>query len=64
MVVTNELAKLGIWINQQIKSYPQHKDEIIDFYQLCLDEIEGGASIDNEIYLCKDSIEDLINGES
>ena len=36
------------------------KEEINDLYQLCLDEINEGSSIENECYLCEDSIKQLI----
>ena len=47
-------------INRKVSEHPKLKEEILDLYQLCLDEIEEGGSRENEIYLCLSSIEDLI----
>ena len=50
-------------IQRLISFYPNHKEEILDFYDLALSEIEEeGTSVQNEIYLCLQSIEDLISG--
>jgi hypothetical protein len=62
MAYIGELERLKVWTNERILKYPEHKDEIIEFYQLCLDEIDDGGSTLHEISLCKSSIEDLING--
>lgn len=43
-----------------IDKYPQHKDKVNDFVQLCLDEIEEGGSIEHEIQLCIGSINELL----
>jgi hypothetical protein len=59
MAYIGELERLSIWINERILKYPEHKDKIIEFYELCLDEIQEGGSMVHEIYLCKDSIEGL-----
>ena len=56
--MTLELLKL--WIKEQIAQYPEHKEEILDLYSLCVDEIEQGGSPANEINLCMNSIEELI----
>lgn len=49
-------------IQRLISVYPNHKEEILDFYDLALSEIEEeGTSVQNEIYLCLQSIEDLIS---
>ena len=44
-----------------IKNHPELKEDIIGLYQLILDEIEEGNSINNEIEAFEASIEDLIN---
>ena len=50
-------------IQRLISFYPNHKEEILDFYDLALSEIEEeGTSVQNEIYLCLQSIEDLVSG--
>ena len=49
-------------IQRLISVYPNHKEEILDFYDLALSEIEEeGTSVQNEIYLCLQSIEDLVS---
>jgi hypothetical protein len=42
-----------------ISSFPQHKEEIVDYLQLAIDEIEQGASEPNEINLCVGAIEEM-----
>ena len=46
-------------INKQIEMYPSLKEEILDFYDLAITEIEDGASATNEINLCLNSIIEL-----
>lgn len=55
-----QLSNLKTFVNQSIKSHPQHEEEIKSLFYLCLDEIEEGGSIDNEIQLCIRDIEELI----
>lgn len=43
-----------------IAKHPQFKDEVNDLFQLMLDEIEEGASEQNEIRLFIGSCEDLL----
>ena len=40
--------------------YPELTDEIDNYYQLFLDEVEEGGSPDQECESCMQSIEDLI----
>lgn len=49
------------YVVDKIKSYPNFKEEIMDFYHLCLDEIDEGGSVENEINSCINDIEELIN---
>jgi hypothetical protein len=48
-------------IKLQITNYPLLKEEILDFYELAINEIEEGNSVTHEINLCIQSIEDLID---
>jgi len=48
-------------IQRLISVYPNHKEEILDFYDLAFSEIEEGGSAQNEIYLCLESIKDLVS---
>lgn len=41
--------------------YPHLRLEVEDIYQLCLDEIEQGGSVQHEVENCIYAIEDLIN---
>jgi hypothetical protein len=47
--------------DETIKNHPELKEDVIGLYQLMLDEIEEGNSINNEIEAFEASIEDLIN---
>jgi len=55
------VQRLKEYVDNSIKLYPQHKEEIQDLFQLCLDEIEEGGSIWNECSLCENGINELIN---
>jgi len=44
-----------------VAKYPQLKDEVNDFYQLCQDEIEEGGSEQHEIELCRGSVQELVD---
>ena len=48
-------------INEQIVKYPLLKEEILDFYELAINEIEEGESANHEIDLCLESIKQLID---
>ena len=56
------LVELKQWMLYKIKEHPQYKEQIVDFWYLCQNEISEGASVQNEIYLCMDSVEQLIEG--
>ena len=48
-------------INEQIVKYPLLKEEILDFYELAINEIEESGSPIHEIELCLESIKQLID---
>jgi hypothetical protein len=54
------MKELREFVIETMKAYPQHKSEIMDLYQLCLDEIEEGGSPQHEINLCRNEIEELV----
>ena len=58
-----DIQYLKTYCSDKIKEYPQYKEDILDFYQLCKDEIEEGGSEAHEIDLCINDIENLIKGE-
>lgn len=55
-----QLSNLKSFVRESIKSHPQHEEEIESLYYLCLNEIEEGGSVDNEIQHCIGDIEELI----
>lgn len=56
----SSLDNLVDFVKEKIKEYPQLKNQIIDFYQLALDEIEQGSSEEQEYQSAVQSIEELI----
>lgn len=55
----HQLSNLKSFVRDSIISHPQHKEEITDLFQLCLDEIDEGGSVENEISHCRIDIEEL-----
>ena len=47
-------------IKRYISLYPYLRDEILDFYELCMTEIEQGGSPEHERELAISDIEELI----
>jgi hypothetical protein len=58
------LEQLKEWIKVQITKHPEHKEEMLDLYSLCIDEIADGGSEWNEVQLCRSSIEELLEEEN
>jgi hypothetical protein len=54
------LEYLKTFIKEKIGQYPNLKEGIMDFYYLCLSEIEEGGSVQGEIDSCINDINDLI----
>lgn len=48
------------YCKEAANKYPELKDEIEQYYHLCMDEIDDGGSIPQEIQLCVNDIEELI----
>lgn len=57
------LQNLRPFIKEKVQQYPSLKEEIIDLYQLCLDEISEGGSEMNEVELCINEINSLIESK-
>jgi hypothetical protein len=57
------MDELRNFIIEKCNQYPHLKDSIVDFYQLCLDEIEEGGSPSHERELCMSDVENLIKEE-
>jgi hypothetical protein len=62
MYIYSTTEQLKKYVDEQICLHPEYKSEIMEFYQLCLDEIEEGGSVENECSLCESSIIELIHG--
>jgi hypothetical protein len=41
------------------REHPEKSEHILDLYQLCLDEIDNGESVANEVELCFSSIKEI-----
>lgn len=50
-------------IERATVEFPKFKEEILELYQLALDEIEQGGSVEHEIRLCISNLDQLINDE-
>jgi len=46
--------------NEYINKYPELKQEILDIYNLCLEEIEEGGSVNHEVSLGMEDLKELI----
>lgn len=55
------IGQLREWVRQKWAEYPQLKEQIIGFYELCKSEIEEGGSIRTEIDNCVHDIYELID---
>lgn len=54
------LSQLFDFVKTAKEKYPQLEDQFNDYYELCLDEIEQGESVQNEINHCENSINEAI----
>ena len=58
--MSGEIKELAEWCAERAKNCPSLKEEIQDLLDLAITEIEDGASVWNEIQLCKSDVEELI----
>jgi hypothetical protein len=58
--MNQEVKDLVAWCTERAKNCPSLKEEIQDLLDLAISEIEDGASVWNEIQLCKSDVEELI----
>jgi hypothetical protein len=56
------MKELREYVIEMMKKYPQHKEEMMDLFVLCMDEIEEGGSPQHEMELCRNEIEELVKG--
>lgn len=54
------MKRLRDYVKEFIAKHPHLKKEVDDLVQLCFDEIEQGGSIEHEIDLAIDSIDQLL----
>jgi hypothetical protein len=54
------LEYLKKFIAEKVDEHPKLKDEIMDFYSLCISEIEEGSPEYHEVGMCMNDIEELI----
>jgi hypothetical protein len=52
---------VALYADEMIKKYPVLKNDIIDYVNLAIDEIEEGGSPDHEWELAYDSIKELVS---
>ena len=58
-----ELKKGRDFAREFIEKNPQHREEALDLYQLCVDEIEEGGSPQHELDLFIESCEQLLEDD-
>lgn len=58
------LEQLRKWVDEKMTQHPELRSDIRDLYRLCLDEIEDGGSVEHEIELCINDIDELIDENS
>lgn len=54
------MKRLNDYVKEFIAKHPHLKEKVNDLVQLCFDEIEEGGSIEHEIDLAIDSIDELL----
>ena len=58
------ISELFNFCKEKIKEFPDLKEEIMDIYQLVVDEIEEGGSEIHECSLAENEILDIIKDET
>ena len=61
---TMNIQRAKDFANDFLKKHPEHKEEVLDYFDLMKDEIEAGESQENEINLFIGACEDLLNEEN
>ena len=57
MTTTKELR---VYAQEQIEKFPNLKKDIVGLFNLCVNEIDEGGSVEHEVQLCHSEIEQLI----
>ena len=55
-----DIQDLKKYCREVIFKHPEHEEEIVELYLLCVSEIEEGGSPSHEIELCMSDVNDLI----
>ena len=63
-MIKEEIRRGQDFAREFIEQNPQHKDEVIDLFLLCVDEIKDGGSVQHEIELFISSCEQLLEEDS
>ena len=51
------------YVRDMIVKHPELREQMLEFLELCMDEIEEGASPANEMHLCVSDINQLITNQ-
>ena len=62
--IKQSMENLKFYCEEKAKLYPGLEEQIFEFYDLALAEIEDGGSKMHEISLCMDSVEELIENSN
>lgn len=54
------LNELRHWVFDKSKKHPELKSEMLGLLELCIDEVDEGGSVEHEIELCINDVEQLI----
>jgi len=59
----NNTRDLKNYVRDMIVKHPELRKQMLEFLELCMDEIEEGASPANEMHLCVSDINQLITNQ-
>ena len=62
-MIREELARAKVFLREFIDKNPQQREEALDLYQLCVDEIDEGGSPQHEVELFQNSCEQLLEDD-
>ena len=59
----NNTRDLKQYVRDMIVKHPELREQMLELLELCMDEIEEGASPSNEMHLCVNDINQLIENQ-
>ena len=59
----NNTRDLIQYVRDMIVKHPELREQMLELLELCMDEIEEGASPSNEMHLCVSDINQLITNQ-